>query len=82
MYRVRVNDQKLYVLVMRHMFSPRLRVLAKYDLKVPASHCIALHSFPACRALHSGPSFLTLTTRTRRLTLTLTLSLTLKAHAH
>ena len=87
MYRVRVNDQKLYVLVMRHMFSPRLRVLAKYDLKVPASsHLIPLHSIP----FHSvpfrsvplpaaAPSALPPSLLTTR---SLTLALHAHAHAH
>lgn len=33
MYRLTVNDQETYILVMRNIFSPRLGVHKKYDLK-------------------------------------------------
>ncbi|ELU08768.1 hypothetical protein CAPTEDRAFT_144687 [Capitella teleta] len=33
MYRVTVNDSETYLLVMRHIFSPRLNIHRKYDLK-------------------------------------------------
>ncbi|KAF7258273.1 hypothetical protein EG68_04675 [Paragonimus skrjabini miyazakii] len=35
LYRLTVNDQEIYVLVMRNVFSPRLTIHKKYDLK----HC-------------------------------------------
>ena len=34
MYRTTVNDQETYLLVMRNVFSPRLVIHKKYDLKV------------------------------------------------
>ncbi|TPP64465.1 Phosphatidylinositol-5-phosphate 4-kinase type-2 alpha [Fasciola gigantica] len=38
LYRLTVNDQETYILVMRNVFSPRLAVHKKYDLKVSPSH--------------------------------------------
>ncbi|THD19875.1 Phosphatidylinositol 5-phosphate 4-kinase type-2 beta, partial [Fasciola hepatica] len=38
LYRLTVNDQETYILVMRNVFSPRLTVHKKYDLKVSPSH--------------------------------------------
>ncbi|VDP06354.1 unnamed protein product [Schistosoma mattheei] len=34
LYRLTVNDQESYILVMRNVFSPRLAIHKKYDLKV------------------------------------------------
>lgn len=34
MYRITVNDVETYVVVMRNVFSPRLSIHKKYDLKV------------------------------------------------
>lgn len=34
MYRLTVNDVETYVVVMRNVFSPRLNIHKKYDLKV------------------------------------------------
>ncbi|VDN12594.1 unnamed protein product [Dibothriocephalus latus] len=34
MYRVTVNDQESYLLAMRNVFSPRVTIHKKYDLKV------------------------------------------------
>lgn len=33
LYRLTVNDQEIYILVMRNVFSPRLAIHKKYDLK-------------------------------------------------
>ncbi|CAI2736923.1 unnamed protein product [Dicrocoelium dendriticum] len=38
LYRLTVNDQETYILVMRNVFSPRLPVHWKYDLKPFLSH--------------------------------------------
>uniref|UniRef100_A0A0X3PL87 1-phosphatidylinositol-5-phosphate 4-kinase n=1 Tax=Schistocephalus solidus TaxID=70667 RepID=A0A0X3PL87_SCHSO len=35
MYRVTVNDQESYLLAMRNVFSPRVTIHKKYDLKAP-----------------------------------------------
>ncbi|VDL98353.1 unnamed protein product [Schistocephalus solidus] len=40
MYRVTVNDQESYLLAMRNVFSPRVTIHKKYDLKV--SRCFLL----------------------------------------
>ncbi len=34
MYRVTVNDTETYLVVMKNVFSPRLNIHKKYDLKV------------------------------------------------
>ncbi|KAM3171695.1 Phosphatidylinositol 5-phosphate 4-kinase type-2 beta, partial [Hymenolepis weldensis] len=34
MYRITVNDQETYLLAMRNVFSPRVTIHRKYDLKV------------------------------------------------
>lgn len=34
MYRLTVNDAETYMVVMRNVFSPRLTIHKKYDLKV------------------------------------------------
>lgn len=34
MYRITVNDVETYIVVMRNVFSPRLSIHKKYDLKV------------------------------------------------
>ncbi|CAH8504395.1 unnamed protein product [Heterobilharzia americana] len=51
LYRLTVNDQETYILVMRNVFSPRLAIHKKYDLKniVFSSHrpkrSVSVHSF-------------------------------------
>ncbi|CAH8839910.1 unnamed protein product [Trichobilharzia szidati] len=51
LYRLTVNDQETYILVMRNVFSPRLAIHKKYDLKniVFPSHqpkrSVSVHSF-------------------------------------
>ena len=39
MYRITVNDAETYMVVMRNIFSPRLHIHKKYDLKVNYSIC-------------------------------------------
>ena len=34
MYRITVNDNETYLVVMKNIFSPRLNIHKKYDLKV------------------------------------------------
>lgn len=38
MYRITVNDAETYLVVMRNVFSPRLSIHKKYDLKVGTGH--------------------------------------------
>lgn len=38
MYRITVNDNETYMVVMKNIFSPRLNVHKKYDLKVRTVH--------------------------------------------
>ncbi|VDP48925.1 unnamed protein product [Schistosoma margrebowiei] len=53
LYRLTVNDQESYILVMRNVFSPRLAIHKKYDLKniLYSSHhvkrSVSIHSFVA-----------------------------------
>ncbi|CAH8506275.1 unnamed protein product [Schistosoma rodhaini] len=53
LYRLTVNDQESYILVMRNVFSPRLAIHKKYDLKniLYSSHhvkrSVNIHSFVA-----------------------------------
>ena len=39
MYRVTVNDAETYLVVMKNVFSPRLNIHKKYDLKVMCTGC-------------------------------------------
>jgi hypothetical protein len=38
MYRLTVNDAETYMVAMRNVFSPRLTIHKKYDLKVSGTH--------------------------------------------
>ena len=38
MYRITVNDNETYLVVMKNIFSPRLTIHKKYDLKVSSKH--------------------------------------------
>ncbi|CAH8491306.1 unnamed protein product [Schistosoma turkestanicum] len=58
LYRLTVNDQETYILVMRNVFSPRLAIHKKYDLKnvVYSSHLakrsVSIHSMVARGPTH------------------------------
>jgi len=45
MYRITINDSDTYFIVMRNIFSPRIPIHRKYDLKV---HLIVSSLYYAC----------------------------------
>ncbi|CAL8075149.1 unnamed protein product [Calicophoron daubneyi] len=56
LYRLTVNDQETYILVMRNVFSPRLAIHKKYDLKSKPVPTLKDNDFlnDICR-IHIGP---------------------------
>lgn len=55
MYRVTVDNEDTYILVMRNMFSHRLTVHRKYDLKVDQFHSlIIVYDFMNLLLSHNG----------------------------
>ena len=48
MYRITVNDTETYLVVMKNVFSPRLNIHKKYDLKVTSFSTFLVFCLSVC----------------------------------